>query len=56
MLDLKVNKKILQNHLSKMSGQVVLLKDLHNIAAMSKDKKSSGIEEAVEELKKVPGM
>ena len=56
MLDLKVNKKLLQNHLSKTSGQVVLLKDLHNIAASSKDNKSSGIEEAMEELKKVPGI
>ena len=56
MLDLKVNKKLLQNHLSKTSGQIVLLKDLHNIAATSKDKKLSGIEEAVEELKKVPGI
>lgn len=56
MLDLKVNKKTLQNHLSKMSGQVVYLKDLHNIAVSSKDNKSSGIEETVEELKKVPGI
>jgi len=56
MLDLKVNKKLLQNHLSKRSGQVVLLKDLHNIAASSKSTSSSVIEEAVEELKKVPGM
>ena len=55
MLDLKVNKKLLQNHMSKTSGQVVLLKDLHNIAASSKDNKSSRIQEAVEELKKVPG-
>ena len=56
MLDLKVNKKLLQNHLTKTSGQVVLLKDLHNIATLSKDNKSSGIEKAVEELKKVPGI
>ena len=56
MLDLKVNKKQLQNHLSKTSGQVVLLKDLHNIAASSKDSKSPGLEEAKEELKKVPGV
>lgn len=50
MLGLKVNKKI---HLSKR-GQVVLLKDLHNIAASSKDSSRSGIE-AIDELKKVPG-
>ena len=49
MLDLKVNKKLLQNHLSKTFGQVVLLKDLHNIIALSRI-------QAVEESKKVPGM
>ena len=27
MLQLKVNKKLLQNHVSKTSGQVVILKD-----------------------------
>lgn len=40
-------------HLSKR-GQVVLLKDLHNIAASSKDSSRSGIE-AIDQLKKVPG-
>ena len=39
MLGLKVNKKLLQNHLSKIKvrGQVILLKELHNIAASSKE-------------------
>lgn len=55
MLGLKVNKKLLQNHLSKTSGQVVLLKDLHNIGATCKGSSSNGIKEAVEELRKVPG-
>lgn len=56
MLGLKVNKKLLQNHLSKIKvrGQVILLKELHNIAASSKDSSRSGIE-AINELKKVPG-
>ena len=45
---------MLQNHLSKKCGQV-LLKDLHNIGSSSKDSGLSGIEEAVEELKKIPG-
>ena len=56
MLALKVNKKLLQNHLSKIKvrGQVILLKELHNIAASSKDSSRSGIE-AIDELKKVPG-
>lgn len=56
MLDLKVNKKMLQNHLSKKCGQVVLLKDLHNIGSSSKDSGLSGIEEAIKELKKIPGI
>ena len=56
MLDLKVNKKMLQNHLSKKCGQVVLLKDLHNIGSSSKDSGLSGLEEAIDELKKIPGI
>ena len=55
MLDLKVNKKLLQSHLTQKSGQVILLKDLHNIASSSKTSKSNGMEKVVEELNKVPG-
>ena len=35
MLGLKANKKLLQNHLSKKSGNVVILKDLHNLSSSS---------------------
>jgi len=56
MLQLKVNKKLLQNHVSNTSGQVVILKDLHNFAASCKEKGPSGpLAQAIEELKKVPG-
>lgn len=55
MLDLKVNKKLLQSHLTKKTGQVILLKDLHNIASFSKQGASNGIENVVSELNKVPG-
>ena len=55
MLQLKVNKKLLQNHVSKTSGQVVILKDLHNIAASCKEKGPSGPLAQAIELKKVPG-
>ena len=37
----KSTKKLLQNHLSETSEQIVLLKDLHNVAVSSKDNKSS---------------
>ena len=55
MLDLKVNKKLLQGHLTKKSGQVILLKDLHNIASSSRSANTNGIEKVVEELNKTPG-
>ena len=57
MLKLKVNKKLLQNHLSTKSGKVVLLEDLHNLASSSKgDCDSNPIADTVEELRKIPGI
>ena len=56
MLGLKVNKKLLQSHLSQKSGQVTILKDLHNMAASSQGSSLSVMEEAIEVLKKFPGM
>ena len=56
MLDLRVNKKLLQSHLTQKTGQVVLLKDLHNIASSSKHGDNvSEIESVVTELNKVSG-
>jgi len=34
MVALKVNKKLLQQHLMAETGQVVILKDIHNISAI----------------------
>jgi hypothetical protein len=33
LLAMKANKRILQNHLMQQTGKVILLQDLHNIAA-----------------------
>ena len=56
MLQLKVNKKLLQSHLSKETGQVVLLKDLHNLSSSSKEFNEDTVEKALEEVRKTPGM
>ena len=32
MLEVKANKKMVQQHIFKQSGKVVILKDLHNVA------------------------
>ena len=55
MLQLKVNKKLLQQHVSSTSGQVVLLKDLHNIGARNSLLNNSDVSGAVTELKKSSG-
>ena len=56
MLQLKVNEKLLQSHLSKETGQVVLLKDLHNLSSLSKEFNEDTVEKALEEARKTPGM
>ena len=57
MLKLKVNKKLLQNHLSTKSGKVVLLKNLHYLASSSKgDCDSNPIADTDKELRKIPGI
>jgi len=56
MLNVKANKKMVQQHIFKKTGKVVTLKDLHNIA--SKDKLSNEVGDVatlVEEMKKVDG-
>ena len=54
MLKLKVNKKLLQDHISRKSGHVVLLKDLHNIGERNSLSDDNNISSAVDELKKSP--
>lgn len=54
MLKLKVNKKLMQDHISRKSGHVVLLKDLHNIGARNRLSDDNNVSSAVDELKKSP--
>jgi len=54
MLDVKGDKKMVQNHVFKKFKKIVTLKDLHN---MSYDKTASitNANELIEEMKKVAG-
>ena len=53
MLKLKVNKKLMQDHISRKSGHVVLLID-HNIGARNILSDDNNISSAVDELKISP--
>ena len=55
MLGLKANKKLLQNHLAKKSGNVVILKDLHNLSSSSKESNITEIQKAIDKLNEKPG-
>lgn len=55
MLSLKANKKLLQNHLMQDTGKVVLLRDLHNIAAQQRPSQKNDFAELVGQMKKTPG-
>lgn len=55
MISMKANKKLLQNHLMKDTGKVVLLKDLHNIAAKLKCPQRNNLTELISQMKKSPG-
>ena len=51
LLSLKANKKMIKDRLSKMSGKVVILKDLSNIATFMKSGKTrNDLEAAVRQL------
>jgi len=55
MLGLKTNKKLLQNHITKKSGNVVILKD-HNISTSSSKKSNiMEIQKAIDKLNEKPG-
>ena len=57
MLQLKVNKKWLQQHLTLESGRVVILKDIHNSAGNDSQKTGSNdLVLAVAELQKSQGI
>ena len=51
---MKGNKRILRNHVMKETGKVVLLKDLHNIAAKAKN--SGDFDSLLAEMRKEEGM
>jgi hypothetical protein len=56
MIAMKANKKMVQNHLMKDTGKVVLLKDLHNIAAKAKQQPGrNSLTELISQMKKSPG-
>jgi len=54
MLGLKTNKKLLQNHITKKSRNVIL-KDLHNISTSSKESNIMEIQKAIDKLNEKPG-
>ena len=55
MLELKANKKLVQQHIASKSGRVVLLKDIHNVINYTQADKSKDFEAAIQELQKAPG-
>ena len=55
LLNLRANKKLLQNHLMSTIGKTVTLKDLHNIAARNVPKFWNDFRELVEEMKSIKG-
>ena len=50
MLNMKANKKLIQQHISERTGKSVTLKDIHN---MSK-KRHGGLPELIEEMQNKP--
>ena len=55
MLELKANKKLVQQHIASKSGRVVLLKDIHNVINHTQADKGKDFEAAIQELQKAPG-
>ena len=56
ILQLKANKKMVQNHFSSITGKVITMKDVHNVAAKAKPKMKNDFQELIQEMKKVNGM
>ncbi|XP_065902182.1 zinc finger SWIM domain-containing protein 3-like isoform X1 [Dysidea avara] len=53
MLDIKSNKKMLQNHLIHVTGKPVILKDLHNLYTKSKPKSKCDFQELVDAMRRM---
>ena len=51
MLDMKANKKLIQQHIKEGTGKSVTLKDIHNMAK----KRHGGLQELIEEMENRPG-
>ena len=54
MINLKANKKLIQQSVQSRYGKKVNLKDIHNIAVRSRSNENT-LEELVSEMKKVAG-
>ncbi|KAK6169865.1 hypothetical protein SNE40_020840 [Patella caerulea] len=55
MLQLKANKKLIQQHLQSTTGKTLILKDIHNIASQNHTNHRNNFEELVSEMKKIEG-
>ena len=55
MLKVKANKKLVQNHLSKLSGKNITLKDLHNMGSKINGSGRNDVEQLITEMKSIPG-
>ena len=54
MIKMKVNKKLLQQHLSETTGKIVTLKDVSNIQT-SVSRSDESVETVVDYLRKIEG-
>ena len=55
MLAMKANKKLVQNHLMRDTGKIVILRDLHNLGAKNKQPGRNSLTELISQMKKSPG-
>ena len=53
VLKFKPNKRILQDHIHKTTGKVVILKDIHSMASSSKGADEANLQALMKEMKKV---
>ena len=54
-MKLKVNKKLLHQHLSEATGKVITLKDITNMQTSSQTTKKSSLEDLATQLKAIDG-
>ena len=56
VLKFKPNKRILQDHIHKTTGKVVILKDIHSMASSSKGADEANLQALPKEMKIVQGV